>query len=156
MKRGERRIFSLQRNLKNCLSVTSLPVPSIMHEFYEKKVTFFSGDEKRTARCFVDDIYLLFNQQRIQSAGVDTVRAWLDSLQPKDDALAALRSNCTDEQLIKFCKSRYIQTPSELMAWTDFLNKNIEQVVGDAEAVRLASEQAQQQQEKPDVAASGD
>lgn len=105
---------------------TKLVIPSIVSPFMTKEVTYFDGDEKKVAKCCVDDIYLLFNQRRLLSAGSDTVNAWLETLTPRSDALSQLRKKCTDEQLMAFCKSRYIQSPSELLAWSEYLLANHE------------------------------
>ena len=37
------------------------------------------------------------------------------------DALATLRSKCTDEQLISLVKSRYVQSSSELLSWSEHI-----------------------------------
>lgn len=103
--------------------------PSPIKEFMTEKVTYFSGDVKKTAIAYVDDIYMLFNQNRLDSVGKDTVQKWLDGLTPKSDALAQLRTKCTDEQLIAICKSRYIQSSSELLAWSEYLNANYSSII---------------------------
>ena len=40
------------------------------------------------------------------------------------DALAALRSKLTDEQLLDTIKSRYIQRPADLIAFMDGINSD--------------------------------
>ena len=40
---------------------------------------------------------------------------------------------------MQFCKSRYIQSPSELLAWSDYLNANY-----DSEVARIQAEQAKE------------
>lgn len=75
-----------------------------------------------------NDIGLLFNQKRLDKLGKDGVTSFLNSLVPKSDSLSKLRKKCTDQELIAICKSRYIQTPSELLAWSDYLNYNYEYV----------------------------
>ena len=131
---------------------TKLPIPSIVSQFMRREVTYFDGDDKRKANAHVDDIYMLFNQQRLSSAGVDTVKAWLNQLTPKSDSLSQLRKKCTDEQLMQICKSRYIQSPSELLAWSEYINANIEEIAAaakiKAEEMRQAAQQQQQQQQQ--------
>ena len=143
-------IFNLGLGAKS----TKLPIPSIVSQFMRREVIYFDGDEKRKAVAHVDDIYMLFNQQRLSSAGVDTVKAWLNQLTPKSDALGELRKKCSDEQLLQLCKSRYIQSPSELLAWSEYLNQNFEQIVCDAKLAAQMRAQQQQQQQQPDAAAS--
>ena len=120
-------------------SYSNLMQPSLIQEFYHEEVTYFDGDDKKTAVKYHDDLYMLFNQSRIASLGVDTLNKWLDTLTPRSDALGELRKKCTDEQLMAICKSRFIQSPSELLAWSEYLNVNYASV--------LAS--IQKQNEKP-------
>lgn len=128
---------------------SSLVQPSIMKEFNTVNVTFYDGDEKRTAVSVVDDIYMLFNQQRLLSAGKDTIQAWLNTLTPKSNALDELRKKCSDSELMAICKSRYIQSPSELLAWSEYLNANYDKIIQDAKlAQELAELQSKEAAEK--------
>lgn len=120
-------------------SHSNLMQPSLIQEFYHEEVIYFDGDDEKKAVKYHDDLYMLFNQSRIASLGVDTLNKWLDTLTPRSDALGELRKKCTDEQLMAICKSRFIQSPSELLAWSDYLNANYASV--------LAS--IQKQNEKP-------
>lgn len=120
--------------------------PSIMAELSQVKVTYFAGDDKCEAIANVDDIYMLFNQQRLAHMGTDTLNAWLNTLQPRSDSLAELRKKCTDEQLMEICKSRYIQSPSELLAWSDYLNANYSEIVGQLQLAAQQQQEAAQQQ----------
>ena len=139
-----------------CPSRSSLVDPSIMKEFQTRKVTFFVGDSKREATCIVDDIYMLFNQSRLINSGIgrDTLQAWLNTLTPRSDSLAQLRKKCTDDQLMQICKSRYIQSPSELLAWSDYLNANYADIVAKVQAAQQQQQQQAEQQQQAVQASS--
>ena len=47
--------------------------------------------------------------------------SWLQSTSSYDSGLANLRSRMTDEQLGSFIKSRFIQSRSELLSWSSYL-----------------------------------
>lgn len=149
-------MFAQRKNIQKCVfnvsigsKSTSLVQPSIMKEFNTVDVTFYDGDEKRTAVSVVDDIYMLFNQQRLLSAGKDTIQAWLNTLTPKSNALDELRKKCSDSELMAICKSRYIQSPSELLAWSEYLNANFDKIIQDAKlAKEFAELQAKEAAEK--------
>lgn len=136
-----RRLETIKRacslNPKMGCRVTHLPVPSIVQSMMQQKVSYFDGDQKKEAVSYVNDIYLLFNQKRLLSAGVDTINAWLNSLTPRSDSLSQLREKCTDDQLMQLCKSRYIQSPSELLAWSDYLLNNYQDILSEAERQML-------------------
>ena len=141
-------------NLRIGAKVTSLAVPSLVQQFMTKEVTFFDGDDEKKAISFVDDIYMLLNQQRLLSAGTDTINAWLNTLTPKSDALSELRKKCTDEQLMQMCKSRYIQSQSELLAWSEYLNANADKIMQDVELAKQQAMQARQQAQQQEPPAS--
>ena len=132
-----------------CPTRSNLVQPSLLKEFLVRKVTYFVGNEQKEAQCCVDDIYMLFNQSRLINSGIgrDTLQAWLNTLTPRSDSLAQLRKKCTDEQLLQICKSRYIQSPSELLAWSDYLNANYADIVAKVQAAQQEAAQQQQQQE---------
>lgn len=77
---------------------------------------------------------MLFNQNRLNSVGRDTIQKWLDGLTPRSDSLAQLRKKVSDEQLMDMCKSRYIQSSSELLAWSEYLNANYADILSEIEA----------------------
>ncbi len=83
------------------------------------------------AKCVVsfNDIALLFNQERLSNLGTDGVKNFLDNLQKRSGSLANLRKKCSDKDLLALCKSRYIQTPSELLAWSNYLDANYTQLI---------------------------
>lgn len=43
--------------------------------------------------------------------------------------MSELRKKVSDTDLLSFCKSRYIQTPSELRAWSNYLNTEMSDLV---------------------------
>lgn len=69
----------------------------------------------------VDDVYMLFNQQRLDRMTNAALAEWLKSTSRTDSQLANLRSRMTDAQLGAFIKSRYIQSRSELLAYSAYL-----------------------------------
>lgn len=74
------------------------------------------------------DITMLFNQQRLDKLSQIALVQKFDAMSKATDALNQVRSKMTDEQLVQFVKSRYIQSPSELISWTNYLAANYESV----------------------------
>lgn len=68
-----------------------------------------------------DDIYMLFNQKRLDRMSSAALSSWLQSTSTYDSGLANLRSRMSDLQLGSFIKSRYIQSRSELLSWSGYL-----------------------------------
>lgn len=75
---------------------------------------------------FLDsDVSLLFNQERLnETLGRDGIKHFFDSLSSRSVPLSVLRSKISDEDLACICKSRYLQQPSEILAWSQYLNNN--------------------------------
>lgn len=76
-----------------------------------------------------NDIYLLLNQNRLGALGEDNVKKILDSIGSQSSAMSELRKKVSDSDLLSFCKSRYIQTPSELRAWSNYINTEMSALV---------------------------
>lgn len=86
------------------------------------------------------DLYLLFDQKRLSSIGADAARSFIDSLNASQNSqLAEIRSKMTDEQLIKFVKSRNIQSLSELQNWYDYISANMDDLATTAKEVAASA-----------------
>lgn len=86
------------------------------------------------------DIYMLFNQQRLDRMSKDRLLAYFENLSVTDPKMSELRSKLSDDQLCSFVKSRFIQSPSELMAWSQYLMSSQDEMI----AVAAAEKQAEQ------------
>lgn len=75
---------------------------------------------------FLDsDVSLLFNQERLnETLGRDGIKHFFDSLSSRSVPFTELRSKISDDDLASICKSRYLQQPSEILAWSEYLNNN--------------------------------
>lgn len=87
------------------------------------------------------DIYMLFNQQRLDRMSKDRLLAYFENLSVNEPKMRELRSKLSDEQLCSFVKSRFIQSPSELMAWSQYLMSSQDEMI--------AAAAAEQQTEQP-------
>ena len=77
---------------------------------------------------YTSDISLLFNQERIaDTIGLDNAREWINSL--GSSSHPSLSSKFTDEQLISLVKSRHCQSVSDLKQWSDFLDREMTDIV---------------------------
>lgn len=118
----------------------------IQSEFLEKTpVNEFMFQEievsgRKTLRV-TSDIYMLFNQQRLDRMSKDRLLAYFENLSVNEPKMCELRSKLTDDQLCSFVKSRFIQSPSELMAWSQYLMSSQDEMI--------AAAAAEQQTEQP-------
>lgn len=88
------------------------------------------------------DIYMLFNQQRLDRMTKDRLLAHFDKLSVNEPKMHELRSKLSDEQLCSFVKSRFIQSPSELMVWSQYLMSSQDEMIAAAAAERETEQPA--------------
>lgn len=88
------------------------------------------------------DIYMLFNQQRLDRMSKDRLLAYFENLSVTDPKMSELRSKLSDDQLCSFVKSRFIQSPSELMAWSQYLMSSQDEMIAAAASEKQAEQSA--------------
>lgn len=78
--------------------------------------------------CLVvtSDVYDLFNQQRISNLGADVVRDFIARNYPVSSQISDTISKMSDDDIMASIKPRNIQSYSELMEWSKYLNAQIE------------------------------
>lgn len=119
----------------------------IQSEFLEKSpVNEFMFQEvevsgKNTLRV-TSDIYMLFNQQRLDRMSKERLVSYFESLSVNEPKMRELRSKLSDEQLCSFVKSRFIQSPSELMSWSQYLMSSQDDMIAAAAAEKQAEQPA--------------
>lgn len=92
--------------------VSSLLVDSVkMSESDTSPLTFMRSD-----------VFLLFNQERLDKLTKEQVKDWVDNINLQSNDTFA-DGAFSDDELHAFCKSRYIQSASELKAWEQHLTK---------------------------------
>lgn len=98
-----------------------------------------NGEEVVT---LTSDIYMLFNQQRLDKMTKDRLLAYFENLSVNEPKMRELRSKLSDDQLCSFVKSRFIQSPSELMAWSQYLMSSQDEMIAAAAAERETEQPA--------------
>lgn len=88
-----------------------------------------------SVRCS-SDIYMLFNQQRLDRMSRESLVKYFGELSVTEPKMKELRSKLSDDQLCSFVKSRFIQTSSELMAWSQYLMSSQDEMVAAVAAAR--------------------
>lgn len=104
-------------------------------------------EENEAIRIRSDVSMLLHAADMAKKYGTGFVQSMIDMRRPKSSALQSQMDQMSDAAILDTVKSRHLQSPSELLAWSEYLveqAKDIEQ-----EAERLAIEK-----ETSDAAAS--
>lgn len=93
--------------------------PSMIDDFlFVKDNPPYSDGESIT---ITSDITMLFNQERLDRMTNEALIQHFDSMSVRSPKFADIRSKISDDQLCSIVKSRYIQSPSELMAYSAYL-----------------------------------
>lgn len=120
------------KNTESVLNISSLRSPSSIDSLLISERTCLDGSKSVK---FNKDIYFLFNQHRLDRMSLQAFTNYLDSMpQSTNSGLSNLRSKVSDADLHKFVKSRYIQSQSELLAWSSYITSqyaNAQQEVKD-------------------------
>lgn len=111
------------------LCTAYVPSPCEIFNFVETK----SCDGPRT--IFQSDISMLLNQKRLDRLSSQLLDSYLGSYIAGAAARKAPSGNYTTEQLSMFVKSRYCQSPSELMAWSAYLDLNYDNLSQELQAM---------------------
>lgn len=114
----------------------------------------FESEKVKSTRL-TSDIYMLFNQQRLDKLSRESLLSYFESMSVNEPKFGDLRSKLGDDQLINFVKSRFIQSPSELMAWSQYLMSSSDAVVAELAAAQQ-EQQSQQTQQPVDPSASAE
>ncbi|QRV61874.1 internal scaffolding protein [Microvirus sp.] len=100
------------------LEFSAFYVATPVDEFTYEKVCVPGSDDSIT---LTSDISMLFNQQRLDRCSRDALIQYFDGLARTSSDFSALRSKLTDDQLMSIVKSRFLQSPSELLAYSQSL-----------------------------------
>lgn len=133
---------------KECMSNVVTMEKSLVHEFYVEEQV--SNEDGSPMLQVSDPIYLLFNQQRLNTIGAGAVQLWIQEMSAvASSPLAELRRQCSDDDLLTMVKSRHLQSPSEIHAWAQFMTANMDKFQSEV-AKLVAAKQADESQ--PQVA----
>lgn len=96
------------------------------------------------------DVYALFHMEDLTRMELSRLSQFLDGAGKSASSLRSVREKMSDVQLRQFIKSRYIQSPSELLRWSAWLDDNYKM-----EIERINKELAEKNKsDNPDPASS--
>ena len=140
--------MATKRKPNKQLTPTSVRVVDIKTSVYRSVLPYedlYIRDNGNGSVTILSDVDLLFNQQRLDKMNRDALLHQLQGNQFKQDSvLSELRQKVPDEYILKFVKSRYIQSPSELRNWAAYLERTYSTELAAAEAAAAAAAAAAQ------------
>lgn len=106
--------------------------------FNFEKIDFpvdFLEDGVSSAPCWRmrSDVHLLLHADDVaRNFGASFAQTLVNSKTPKSSALARAMDDLTDEQILATVKSRHLQSPSELLAWSQYLSDHADDILKEA------------------------
>lgn len=122
------------------LELSQLCTPNVVDPLCVDVVKNSDGSVREVG--FSSDISLLFNQKRLETTlGRDGMKKFFDDMSARSTPFSELRKKISDDDLAALCKSRYLQSSSEILAWSNYLNDNYQSLM-DSVKSRAAAESA--------------
>lgn len=124
--------------------------PSVVDEFYvEKTVCAKNPNVEVEVHC--NPLVVLLNQKRLDKLGAMGLDEWLSQFDlKKTSEMDKLRSQCSDDDLIATMKSRHLQSPAEILAWSRYMSENLDTFSKEVKAA-IQQEQSVQKEATTDV-----
>lgn len=97
-------------------------------------------DEDEVIRVRSDVSMLLHAADMAKKYGTGFVQSMIDMRRPKSSALQTQMDQMTDAAILDTVKSRHLQSPSELMAWSEYLVEQAKDIEQEAERIALERE----------------
>ena len=98
------------------------------------------SEENEFIRIRSDVSMLLHAADMAKKYGTNFVQSMIDMRRPKSSAIQSQMDQMSDAQILDTVKSRHLQSPSELIAWSEYLMSQAKDVEQEAERIILEKE----------------
>lgn len=113
-------------------------------------------DENEFIRVRSDVSMLLHAADMAKKYGTGFVQSMIDMRRPKSNILQSQMDQLSDAQILDTVKSRHLQSPSELIAWSEYLVEQAKLIEDEAERIALEREAEKAAQSDEEAAQSVD
>lgn len=97
-------------------------------------------EENEYIRIRSDVSMLLHAADMAKKYGTNFVQSMIDMRRPKSSAIQSQMDQMSDAQILDTIKSRHLQSPSELIAWSEHLMEQAKEIECEAECIALEKE----------------
>lgn len=97
-------------------------------------------EESEVIRIRSDVSMLLHAADMAKKYGTGFVQSMIDMRRPKSSALQSQMDQMSDAAILDTVKSRHLQSPSELLAWSEYLVEQAKDIEQEAERLSLERE----------------
>ena len=110
-------------------------------------------EDEECVRVRSDVSMLLHAADMAKKYGTGFVQSMIDMRRPRSSAIQSRMDQLSDDQILDTVKSRHLQSPSELLSWSEYLMDQAKSI--EDEASRLALEKETSAPETPVESGSG-
>lgn len=97
-------------------------------------------DDNECVRIRSDVSMLLHASDMAKKYGTGFVQSMIDMRRPKSSAIQSQMDQMSDAQILDTIKSRHLQSPSELLAWSEYLIEQAKSIENEASRIALEKE----------------
>lgn len=132
----------LVREVSLCPICASSEPDIVLEELPTEQFRFEKSgpDDNECIRIRSDVSMLLHATDMAKKYGTGFVQSMIDMRRPKSSALQSQMDQMSDAQILDTVKSRHLQSPSELIAWSEYLTEQAKDVEQEAERLALEKE----------------
>nr|DAX12084.1 MAG TPA: hypothetical protein [Microviridae sp.] len=138
------RYFDSVREVRTCPICASSEPDIVVEELPTERFRFeYCGepdDPNVPVRIRSDVSMLLHAVDMANKYGQNFVQSMIDLRKPKSSALQEAMDKMSDAQILDTIKSRHLQSPSELIAWSEYLTEQAKSIEQEAERIILEKE----------------
>lgn len=132
------------REVQICPICASSEPDIVLEELPTEQFRFERCGEPDDPNAFVrirsDVSMLLHSADMAKKYGTGFVQSMIDMRRPKSSSIQSQMDQMSDAQILDTIKSRHLQSPSELIAWSEYLVEQAKDIEQEAERLSLESE----------------
>lgn len=136
------RKYTLIREVQICPICASSEPNIVLEELPTESFRFekVGTEENEAVRIRSDVSMLLHAADMAKKYGTGFVKSMIDLHRPKSSGLQSEMDLMSDAQILDTIKSRHIQSPSELIAWSEYLIDQAKSIEDEASRIALEKE----------------
>lgn len=143
------RNFASVREVQICPMCASSEPDIVVEELPTERFRFeYCGepdDPEASVRIRSDVSMLLHATDMANKYGQNFVQSMINLRKPKSSAIQEAMDKMSDAQILDTIKSRHLQSPSELIAWSEYLTEQAKSVEQEAERIILEREASEEE-----------
>lgn len=140
------RSHSFVREVQICPICSSSEPDVVLEELPTEKFRFekIGTEEKEVIRIRSDVSMLLHAADMAKKYGTGFVQSMIDMRRPRSSSIQSQLDQMSDADILDTVKSRHLQSPSELIAWSEYLIDQAKSIEDEASRIALEKKSAEE------------